>query len=274
MLWLFFFGTVIGSFINVIILRFEAGKLPLGRSVCPHCAKILTWYELVPIASYLIQKGRCRGCGVRISPQYPLVELATGLLFALVFLHIIGFSSPHNPQPTTYTRLILELSVWSTLLVITVYDLRTKLIPDAFSATFAVLAALILVINHSPLTTALWLNLAAGPILFLPFFILWYMSDGRWLGIGDGKLALGIGWLLGLSYGGSAIMFSFWIGAAVSLLFIAFQRIQSHLRRSSNPQPSTSNLTLKSEIPFGPYLVLGTFIVYVFNLSLWEILFY
>ena len=100
--WFFLLGTVIGSFLNVIILRHEAGTKPTGRSACPHCKKQLTWRELLPIVSYLAQKGKCRGCGARISPQYPLVEIVTGILFSLVFLHVVGPSTPLPTRTNTY----------------------------------------------------------------------------------------------------------------------------------------------------------------------------
>ena len=275
--WFFLLGTVIGSFLNVIILRYEAGKRPLGRSVCPHCDKRLLWYELIPVLSYLLQKGKCRTCGAHLSIQYPLVEFLTGLLFSFIFLHVAASPLTTNHfSLTTLVELVLHLVIWSTLIVITVYDLRTKLIPDTFSATFAFFAVLVLIINHFTLTTnhfsltpALWINLAAGPLLFLPFFLLWYISDGRWLGIGDGKLALGIGWFLGLSHGGSAIMVSFWIGAIVSLLLIALQRA---VRRHHPLSTTHSTLTLKSEIPFGPFLVLGTLATYASGLSIFSYL--
>jgi len=142
-------------------------------------------------------------------------------------------------------------------MVITVYDLRTKLIPDQFSFSFAAVALIAtLLMGHLSL-----LALLAGPILFLPFYLLWKVSHGRWMGLGDGKLALGIGWFLGLAQGFTAIMFAFWIGAAVALLLLGTQRLQGSIRNHSK-------LSLKSEIPFGPFLVVGTLLVYVCNLNL------
>lgn len=263
--WFFLLGTAIGSFLNVVILRHESEKKITGRSQCPHCHKQLTWKELVPVFSYVFQRGKCRGCNTRISPQYPLVELATGTLFSFVFFHVASPSLLTNHfSLITLVELNLHLAIWSILVVITVYDLRTKLIPDIFSYTFSVLAltALILtslITNHFSLTTFL-----AGPPLFLPFYLLWKVSHGRWMGLGDGKLALGIGWFLDLDGGGSAILLSFWIGAAVSLVYMALQRMSRHYSPTTNHHP----LTLKSEIPFGPFMVLGTLIVYLTGFSI------
>ncbi len=89
-LFLFIAGTVFGSFLNVLILRYDSVhdtilKNAKGRSRCPHCSKVLNWYELTPIFSFLIQRGKCRSCGVKLTLQYPLVELLGGLVFILVF---------------------------------------------------------------------------------------------------------------------------------------------------------------------------------------------
>jgi prepilin signal peptidase PulO-like enzyme (type II secretory pathway) len=102
-----------------------------------------------------------------------------------------------------------------------------------------------------------YLTLLAGPVLFLPFFILWIVSNGRWIGLGDGKLALGFGWMLGLDYGLSAIVLAFWIGAVVSIFLIARERL--NLKKKQ--------LTMKSEIPFAPYLILGYAIVYFLSID-------
>ena len=269
--WFFIFGTVIGSFLNVVILRFESDEPLTGRSHCPKCGRTLTWKELVPVLSYLVQRGKCIDCEERISIQYPLVEFATGILFALVFLTTVtDGASASSVQPLTYAKLVLELCIWSILVVIAVYDLRTTYIPDVFSLTFISLS-LLLALTEGKLTLA---YLGGGILLFAPFFLLWWLSNQRAMGIGDGKLALGIGWFLGLEYGGSAILVSFWMGAGVSLAVIAYQRLRiyfSNLNTSTSTrssQPPTPNLSLKSEIPFGPFMVLGTLFVWLFHWSI------
>src|SRR3989338_4512275 len=86
---IFILGLIIGSFLNVVILRCGTGKSILkGSSRCPNCEKKLSWRELIPVLSFIIQKGRCRTCQSKISWQYPIVELLTGIIFALVFLKI------------------------------------------------------------------------------------------------------------------------------------------------------------------------------------------
>ncbi len=98
-LFIFIFGTIIGSFLNVVILRYNTGYSPVAtRSRCFNCGKILKWYELIPILSFLIQFGRCRNCKSKISIQYPLIELLTGIIFLLIF----HFQSQHNHHLDMY----------------------------------------------------------------------------------------------------------------------------------------------------------------------------
>lgn len=251
----FIFGTIVGSFLNVIIYRYNSGMSPLsGRSQCFACAKTLRFYELVPIFSFLLQGGRCRGCKVKFSLQYPLVEGMTGFMFLAVYL--LG-----KPLPES----IYLVVIFSTLIVIALYDVRHQIIPDGLAAFFALLAlgwffwvAGFARALHFPY---LW-TIIAGPMLFLPFWFLWFVSGGRWLGLGDGKLALGIGWFLGATLGGSAVMLAFWIGALWALGVMALQKIGAHF--------FSRHLSMQSEIPFGPLLILGLFIVYFTGVNFFD----
>jgi prepilin signal peptidase PulO-like enzyme (type II secretory pathway) len=276
----FLLGTVVGSFLNVVILRHIEGEgYAKGRSHCMTCKKTLTWYELIPLFSYIFQFGKCRGCKTKLSLQYPLVELSTGVLFVLVFVHL--FASPSSASalaevsPYAYTfpfpYLALHLTIWSLFVVITVYDYHTKLIPNEFSYTLAGFAFLNMFVQSGSVHLPTVWQFLAGPLLFLPFYFLWRISDGRWLGLGDGKLALGIGWFLGFSSGGTAIMLAFWIGAGVSLLLIGWQKVGNYVARVKNKDKEA--LTLQSEIPFGPFLVIGTLLVYLFKVNIYTHLF-
>jgi prepilin signal peptidase PulO-like enzyme (type II secretory pathway) len=254
-------GLALGSLLNTITLRHEKGERLSGRSRCMSCAHELSWYELIPVVSYLIQGRKCRSCSSTISPQYPLVELATALLFVLVGYVVEPFAAPLLSMGLLV--LVVHLCIWSLLMASTVYDLRTKLIPDSFSYTFALLAFAALFITPSGfLVPGLW-ELLAGPVCFLPFYVLWAVSQGRWIGLGDGKLSLGIGWLLGLPLAGTAILTAFWLGAVVSLALIALQRVL---------HTGDAQLTMKSAVPFGPFLVLGTLVIYVYQIDLFSYL--
>jgi prepilin signal peptidase PulO-like enzyme (type II secretory pathway) len=255
-------GALIGSFLNVVILRYNTGMGIGGRSGCFSCGKVLAWFELVPIFSFLIQKGKCLGCKSSISSQYPLVEGVTAFLFAsIAYVNLVPFYTSYNIYQIV--DLFLVLAVVSILVVVFVYDLRHKVIPDALSFSFAFFAIVRLVFHeqwvffHFPYI----LNFLAGPILALPFVLVWYFSKGKWMGLGDGKLALGIGWFLGFSAGLSAVCLAFWIGTVVSLGLIVTQKF---LKKKNM-------LTLKSEIPFAPFLIIGLLIVYFFPIDIFHI---
>jgi len=252
---IFIFGTIIGSFLNVIINRYNTGISINGRSVCFSCGKKLLWYELVPIVSFLVQGGRCRGCESRISFQYPIIEITTGLLFLLTYKLQI-----------TIHELLYYWIISSLLIVITVYDFKHKIIPNSFVYAFIILSFLGLFVTFLPVGIYLpnrW-ELLAGPILAVPFALLWLLSRGTWMGLGDAKLALGIGWLLGLYYGLSAIILAFWIGAVWGIILL----IMSHTGLFLGGK----KLTMKSEIPFGPFLVLGMLLIILFNIDVFNLL--
>ena len=105
-------------------------------------------------------------------------------------------------------------------------------------------------------------DLLAAPILWLPFALLWFVSRGTWMGYGDAKLAWGIGWFLGLFGGISAVMLSFWIGAVISLILLGLKKL---LENKLSFLPKT--FTIKSEVPFAPFLVVGTLLVFLFHLN-------
>ena len=278
--FVFVLGTIIGSFLNVLIVRYNTGLGLLRRSFCFSCERELSWYELIPIVSFFLQKGRCRRCGAKISWQYPLVEIVTGILFVLVFLKF-GFSFYHL-LPITYHLLIFSL-----LIAIAFYDIRHKIIPDSFVYVFIALSFFGIFIIHSStdsvnslqasslqvihnsefITTAVGggplkaviQNLIAGPVLALPLVFLWLVSSGKWMGLGDGKLMLGIGWFLGLGEGVVALFLSFWIGALFG--------IGALLSRLTHLLSKNKSLTIKGEIPFAPFLVAGALIVFFLNIS-------
>jgi prepilin signal peptidase PulO-like enzyme (type II secretory pathway) len=231
----FIFGTIIGSFLNVISLRYNTGMGARGRSKCMTCGKNLTWTELVPLFSFIFQGGECRKCKSKISWQYPLVEFIAGVIFVL----IIWKFPPLDVKSAIET--VYYLITASILLVICVYDMRHKVIPDALSYIFSTLALAHLVFIDTPTVSAV----LAGPLLALPFALIWLFSKGKWMGLGDAKLILGIGWALGMTLGISAVILAFWIGAVVSVTYL-------FLRGKMRP---------KYEIPFGPYLILGMYVV-------------
>ena len=264
-LFFFAFGLIIGSFLNVVSLRYNTGVTLGGRSRCFSCNKHLRWYELIPVLSYVALRGRCSACHSRISPQYPLVELLTGILFAGVYLK---FGALLLIGPLSIAFLAYYLMVICLLVVILVYDIRHKMIPDGLVYTFILLGLLKMLFTLSLAAFAYpnLLDLLAGPILFLPFFLLWYFSKGTWMGFGDGKLAWGIGWFLGLSAGGSAIALGFWTGAIVGVVLLAVGKFL-RARKLTRRFPGIAALGLRSEVPFAPFLILGTLLVFFFSFN-------
>lgn len=253
---MFLLGTIIGSFLNVVIYRMNTSrKIANSRSVCFSCNKTLYWYEMIPVISFLFQKGRCRGCASRISHQYPLVEIITGLIFVALAYNFL----PYLYFSTNLFVFLLSYYVFlfSILLVITVYDIRHKIIPDKLAFVFGLFSFILIFINQSGVgglfvTPTLW-QLLAGPILALPFALIWLFSKGRLIGLGDAKLILGIGWMLGVSLGLSALVISFWMGALFGVTVLALSKLK---------------ISMKTEIPFAPFLALGTFIAFIFHINI------
>ncbi len=255
---IFAFGVIIGSFLNVVSLRYNTGRGLGGRSFCFSCGTSLKFLELVPILSFIFQKGRCKHCMSRISIQYPMVEAITGAVFLLVFLKLY-------PDLGNLTPLILPYYwlIFSILIVISAYDMKHKIIPDGLAFAFSALALLGFVGSSGfsdIFSPPLIFDLLAGPAFFSVFFLLWALSRGRWIGFGDAKLVLGIGLFLGLSKGISAIIFGFWFGAFWSLCLIFYQKF---LRKKSASDKKTLNLT--SEIPFAPFLIAGILSAFLFD---------
>ncbi len=165
-------------------------------------------------------------------------------------------------------QMIFACIVMSLLVLIIVYDIRHKIIPDAFAYTFAmvVFVAMFVLINEQGyvyFAIPRLIDLSAGLILAFPFYFLWLVSRGRWMGLGDAKLALGMGWFLGLSRGATAVIYGFWIGAGLSVLLMIISKILPKYN---------SHLSMKSEIPFAPFLITGLLIVYFFGYNMFEVL--
>jgi len=242
-------GAILGSFLNALLFRYNTGKSALrGRSQCIQCGHTLATLDLVPVFSYLYLRGKCRYCRSRLSPQYPLVEAAAAALAVLVYLN--------HPNPLQFA---LNLCIWLTLLFIVVYDLRHKIIPWSASGLLIVLA-LSLQLSASGFFTLSSnlqaLTLLAGPLLAAPLLLFSLVSGGRWMGWGDGPLELGLGWLLGLTLGLTALILAFWTGAVVGILLVLFSK----------------RVTIKGEVPFAPFLIFGAACAYFLHVDFFQTL--
>ncbi len=237
----FIFGSVIGSFLNVVILRLPRGQSLGGRSGCPRCGRGLLPWELVPLLSFLFLRGKCSSCGKKISPRYFFIEFVTGLLFVLICLYA--------PPVNIFSSLLL-LKLWlaaAVLVVVFVIDLEHYLILDRVIFPGSVLMLLINVFltaasgRHLLSLAGFFVSGLAGAMsVTVPFFLLWYFSRGTWLGFGDVKLAVFLGLVLGWPQSLVGLMLAVFLGGTVSLLLLCF-----------------SGKNLKSQVPFGTFLSLG-----------------
>lgn len=262
----FLFGAIIGSFLNVVILRWNTGRSLSGRSHCLSCGHTLSFIDLVPFLGFFLCRGACRYCGSRISRQYPLVEFATGFLFLILFYFVVLM--PEAQGGSWATSSIISLfygwTVISLLVLIAAYDMYHKIIPDAFVYTLVGLSFAGLFFDFQTLEVVFPNKemILAGPVLAAPLALLWLMSHGRWMGFGDAKLELALGWFLGMSKGIAALLISFWAGALAGLGLMALGKIMSR----------HASYGWKSELAFGPFLILGFLIVWIGNISLPELL--
>lgn len=252
-------GLIVGSFLNVVICRHGTGRSVNGRSGCLSCGRTLGALDLVPLFSWLCLRGRCRRCDAKISAQYPLVELGGALAFVLAY-RAHPFLEPfagagEGAASAEFLAFAAAAAALSSLVAIVAYDLRHKIIPDQFSAFLAAAALVRLVTlgfaSGAP-ASSWWLALSAGPLMALPLFLLWAFSRGRWMGLGDPKLALGLGWLVGISGGVLGLFLAFLIGAILGGGAVLWNRLA---RRRGG-------LALGSEVPFAPYLALGAVIAF------------
>lgn len=256
----FGFGVIIGSFLNVYIYRFHTGKSLSGHSHCLSCGTTLCWYDLFPLFSYLFLRGRCRTCGCKIPCRYFLVELATGLLFSLsltLSLDIVTIG--------------LLWFIFSVLVVITVYDLYHFIIPDRLTIILTLAAVTLIGYEYLLFPTGVdelvyrALAALAGSSFFL---FLWIISKGEWLGFGDVKLAIPLGLLVGTDFVFSFVVYSFWIGAIVSLLIIGSAKVR---RGKAHLHLKGKALTMKSAVPFAPFLVASCLVILFTHFNVLEL---
>tara|TARA_Y100000310_G_scaffold180660_1_gene180577 strand:- start:158 stop:961 length:804 start_codon:yes stop_codon:yes gene_type:complete len=249
LLFIFLFGLVIGSFLNVIICRLRTKQDIVKKpSHCTKCKKKLKWYDMIPVLSFIILRKKCRYCEMRISWQYPIVELATGTFFALTVY--FAFSNFHN------TLFIIHYSFFNlffiaVLVIIFTYDLKHMLIPDKVIFPAIIIAALYAIFNslfiiHNTLFILKYLLSASIGSAF--FYALYTFSRGRWIGFGDVKLAIFMGLMLGWPNIILALLLGFLIGGIIGIILILKHKKQ-----------------LKSQVPFGPFLVIGTLITMFFG---------
>ena len=229
-LLVFGLGGIIGSFAGVVSERIGTGQSwTRGRSRCNSCNELLTALDLVPMVSWVIQRGRCRTCKVKITYTYTLTELILGTLFLVGYIRY-GLS--------------LALAVFYVFLflaaVIVLYDLRHTIVPFLLSLLLVCTGALFAVVTTVQLRELGVTFLIAGTIA-TGFFLLHVFSRGRWMGLGDTPVALAFSLLVG-GASLSGLLFSFWIGAVVGITILV-----------ATPRGARMGI----EVPFVPFIAAG-----------------
>jgi len=257
-------GVIFGSFVNAAVWRLHeqsklAGKrgeavatrrkelsIAKGRSMCPHCSHTLAAKDLVPILSWLSLGGKCRYCHKPISWQYPLIEVITGVLFALSYA-----TWPYEFHGVGLFQFALWLLFLVAFVALAVYDLRWFLLPDKIVYPLTMLAVLQVTVTavwfHS--FSVVWQPVLGGVIIFGLFWLLFQVSKGAWIGGGDVKLAFALGLLAATPLkAGLVIFFASLLGTIVSL-----------------PALAKGKSGFSRHIPFGPYLLAATVIVVLYG---------
>lgn len=277
--FLFIFGSAIGSFLNVVSLRYQPGQKLLdlkiigGRSRCPRCQKTLRWYELIPLLSFIIQLGKCRNCGARLSLQYPLIEFLSGLIFVLV---------PFSLFTIHYSlfTIIIWIFIFLLFFLLSIIDFRYYIIPDSVNLSLAVLGiVLIFIIPQSSILNSqfsflghyallfdfsflnnlitnnsitIFLNHVFATLIAMAFFAaIIIFTKGRAMGWGDFKLVGALGLIFGWPDILMVVFLSFVVGAiCVTPLLIRKQK------------------TMKDVVPFGPFLIIGSALTFFFGYNI------
>lgn len=245
LIYIFLVGLFIGSFINLLADRLPLDKpVIFARSKCDHCYKTLSVIELIPVLSFVIQKGRCRSCHKKISYQYPLVEILTGLGFVFIYLFL---EKADLPSPALVSLLFL-LTIVSGLIAVSAADIKYLIIPNEIVFVMS-LTALLFTVFYYP--DELILRILSALVASLFLFALFIATHGKGMGFGDVKLSVFMGLFLGFPDIVIAFYMSFLTGAAVGVILLLVGKVH-----------------LGKHIPFGPFLAISTLITFIWKVEL------
>lgn len=278
----FYLGTILGSFLNVVALdiqklfaennlenrnelffftrhiskRYFWRSLISRRSHCDTCGKTLSTFELFPLFSFIVQRGRCTACGAKIPVSHLWVELFCGVYFLGIFYSLFTVESHFT------SAFAVDVFFWvlffGVLFVLALFDYRTQLIPDVLLCLGVLLLTGAALVSGYDLV---WWHIAAALVMAGMFYAVWFFSRGQWIGFADGKLAGVIGLVFGFSEGFTVLAVSFWAGAFVCLLLLFLGRVFVKHR----------SLSWGEAVPFGPFMVFGAWYVFVFGINLFHI---
>ena len=239
---LFLLGIIVGSFLNVLIFRIPLKEdIAVERSHCMHCGHVLSWYELIPLFSWIIQGGKCRACKAKISIQYPIVEALNAILWmAIVWVWGLQWET------------VLFCVCSSILIVIAVIDERTQEIPVGLNIAIAILGIIrvILSLTHAVYSSEPWYAYVIGAFVVSGLFlIIVLVTKGRGMGGGDVKLMAAAGLLLGWKHIILAMMIGCVLGSAIHIV-----------RMNVGKKKKKSRV-----LAFGPYLAMGIYLTILFG---------
>lgn len=231
-------GLVFGSFIAAFSYRYPRGiSIVKGRSFCPHCKKTIEWYDNIPLISYLMLGGKCRHCKAKISPRYFLIELFTAMGF-----WYIGFFG------VDYLHILFLLIAYLVLVLIFIVDLEHKIIPDDFVYFgFFITVLKLIVVDSRNIYSVIFAGFVAALILLTINLV----TKGKGMGLGDVKFAILGGAIIGPAHIVTWLFLAFLTGAIVGIILILGKKAK-----------------LKSEIAFGPFLVIALIVTYLFGSNL------
>ena len=233
-IYLFLLGSILGSFYNVVGLRIPQNQsIVKPRSHCSSCGRTLTALDMVPVFSWLFLRGKCRNCGAKVSVIYPVIELATGLLFMLAFYHL-GLTK----------ELVVALTFISLLIIIIVSDLTYMIIPDKVLLFFAP----IFIIQRIFIPLDPWWDFIVGAVIGFVLLLLIAMISKGGMGGGDIKLFFVIGIVLGLKLTLITLMLAAFLGAIYGVIGMLMGKYKK-----------------KQEIPFGPFIAIGALLSYFYG---------
>jgi prepilin signal peptidase PulO-like enzyme (type II secretory pathway) len=284
---IFILGAAIGSFINVLVERTSRGESLKGRSYCESCKKTLSPFELIPLLSYIIQKGKCKNCSAKLSPQYFIIELITALLFVLVYYlvttnYFVSLDYLHNSLHITefgpIIPLIYYLTITSAMIALFMSDLKYGMLYDKITIPIIIFVIVYKIVVISFYSATMYKNLesnefgkalisagfveskakaatntflytAAGSIGIALFFLtLIIVTKGRGMGGGDLKLGFLIGLITGWPNMTMSLFLGFLTGAFISCILLL-----------------TKRKGIRQTIPFGPFLIAACFITMFFG---------
>jgi leader peptidase (prepilin peptidase)/N-methyltransferase len=217
-------GALLGSMLSVLIARWpQLEGFWIGRSRCPQCLHVLAWYDLIPLVSWISLRSVCRYCKASVSWRYPVYELSMATVFGL-YAYYQGIPSPW---------FLLEFVIVFGLVSLFFFDLYRKVLPDVIVAPLGALV-LVRMIAYRPDLLVNTVSMALGLVAF--FGLLFVVSKGRWLGLGDVKFAPVVGLLFGYPGAIGVTLLSIWLGALVGVGLILAKRAH-----------------MGSEVPFGAF---------------------